>query len=47
MIYRNDNYKCIQIIQNAHDNSINGFIKLKDESIISYSDDKKIKKWKI
>ena len=46
-IYRKDNYECIQIIQNAHDNSINGFIELKDESIISYSDDKKIKKWKI
>jgi len=47
MIYRNDNYECIQIIQNAHDYSILGFVKLKDESIISYSNDKNIKKWKI
>ena len=46
-IYRNDNYECIQIIQNAHDKDILGFVELKDESIISYSDDNKIKKWKI
>ena len=46
MIFRNDNYDCIQIIQNAHDNSICGFVELKDESLISYSLDKKIKKWK-
>jgi len=44
-IYRNDNYECIQIIQNAHDGYINGFVELKDGSIISYSYDMKIKKW--
>ena len=44
-IYRNDNYECIQIIQNAHDDDINGFDELKDGSIVSYSDDKKIKIW--
>ena len=45
IIYRYDNYECIQIIQNAHDGYINGFVELKDESIISYSWDKKIKIW--
>ena len=44
-IYRNDNYECIQIIQNAHDNDIVGFVELKNESILSYSNDKKIKIW--
>ena len=44
-IYRNDNYECIQIIQNAHDNYISGFVELKDGSIVSYSNDNKIKIW--
>ena len=44
-IYRNDNYECIQTIQNAHDNYINGFIELKDCSIASFSKDKRIKIW--
>ena len=44
-IYRNDNYECIRVIQNAHDTDIRGFVELKDGSIISYSYDKKIKKW--
>ncbi len=44
-IYRNDNYECIQIIQNAHDDEINGFIELKDYSIASFSKDKRIKIW--
>ena len=44
-IYRNDNYECIQIIQNSHEDEINGFVELKDGSILSYSDDKKIKIW--
>ena len=45
IIYRNDNYESIQTIQNAHDHYIRGFIELKDGSIASYSDDKKIKIW--
>ena len=45
IIYRNDNYESIQTIQNAHDDNIRGFIELKDGSIASYSDDKKIKIW--
>jgi len=45
-VYRNDNYQCIKIIKNAHDNDINGFCELKDGSILSYSYDKKIKIWK-
>ena len=44
-IYRNDNYECIQIIQNAHDGDINGFVELKDGTIVSYSNDKRIKIW--
>ena len=44
-IYRNDNYECIQIIQNAHDDNILGFIELKDCSIASFSFDKRIKIW--
>ena len=45
MIYRNDNYKCIQIIKNAHDSDIFGFVELQDGRILSYSDDNKLKKW--
>ncbi len=41
----NDNYECIQTMQNAHDNDINGFIELKDCSIASFSNDKRIKIW--
>ena len=44
-IYRNDNYECIQIIENAHNNDIKGFIELKDGSIASFSKDKTIKIW--
>ena len=44
-IYRNDNYKCIQIIQNAHEKDINGFVELKNGLIVSYSYDNKIKMW--
>ena len=46
-VYRNDNYECIQIIQNAHDNYILGLVELKDGSILSYSWDKKIKIWNL
>ena len=42
-IYRNDNYKCIQEIKDAHNDSILGFIELKDGSIASFSFDKTIK----
>ena len=38
IIYRNDNYECIQTIKNAYkNNEIRGFIELKDGSIISCS----------
>ena len=44
MIYRCDNFKCIQIIKNAHDDfSINGFFELKNGSIVSLARDKTIK----
>ena len=44
-VYRNDNYECIQIIQNAHNDNILGFVELKDGAIASYFSDKKIKIW--
>ena len=44
-IYRNDNYECIQKIQNAHNDNIRGFIELQDGSIVSFSKDKTIKIW--
>ena len=37
MIYRNDNYECIQTIKDAHDDYIRDFIELKDGRIISCS----------
>ena len=37
MIYRNDNYECIQTIKDAHDDNIRDFIELKHGSIISCS----------
>ena len=37
IIYRNDNYECIQTIKDAHDKKIYGFIELKHGSIISCS----------
>ena len=45
-IYQNDNYECVQVIKNAHDDDIFGFVELKDKSIVSYSRDKKIKLWR-
>ena len=45
LVFRNDNYKCIQIIKNAHEDYIKGFIHLNNDFIISYSDDGKIKIW--
>ena len=43
----NSKLELINIIKNAHDNDINGFNILNDESIISYSDDRTVKIWKI
>ena len=44
-IYRKDNFECIKIINDAHNDFINGFIELKDSSIASYGIDKNIKIW--
>ncbi len=44
-IYRNDNYECIQEIEEAHNDDINGFIELQDGSIASFSWDETIKIW--
>ena len=46
MIHRNDNYECIKIIKDAHDDDINGFIESKYGKIISYSN-RIIKFWDI
>ena len=44
MIYRCDNFKCIQIIKNANDDfSINGFVELKNGCIVTFVRDKTIK----
>ena len=45
-VYRNDNFECIQTIENGHKEGINGFCELYDKSIISFSDDKTINLWK-
>ena len=44
IIYRNDNYECIQTIKNAHDDVIN-LIELKNKLIASSSNDKTLKIW--
>ena len=46
-IYRNDNYECIQEIKDAHNDSIRGFIELKDGSIASFSFDQTINIWSV
>ena len=45
IIYRNDNYECIEIIKDAHYDNICGFIELKNDLIASFSNDKTIKLW--
>ena len=44
-IYRNDNYECIQEINDTHNDEIKGFIELKDGSFASFSKDETIKIW--
>jgi len=44
-IYSIENLECIQIIENAHNNDIMGFIQLKNNSIISYSKDLTLGIW--
>jgi len=44
-IYRYDNYECIQIINDAHNDEIYGITELNDNSIVSYGYDKTIKIW--
>ena len=43
--YRSDNYECILKFNTAHNDSINGFIELKDGTIASFSRDSNIKIW--
>ena len=44
-IYRNDNYKLIQIIDNSHSKKITKINELTDDSIITSSYDRTIKTW--
>ena len=44
-IYNTNNYECIQIINNAHNDEIYGINKLKNDIIVSYGEDKIIKIW--
>ena len=46
-IYRSDNYECIKIIENAHDEYICGFIELTDNSICSFSINGIVKVWNL
>ena len=46
-IKNKDEYENIQIIKNAHNNSINKIIELKNENIITFSDDFSFKIWKL
>ena len=45
MIFRCDNYECLNIIKDAHIDSIKGFIELNDETIGSFSNDKTMIIW--
>ena len=36
-IYRNDNFECILTIQDAHFNTINGFIDINDDFVVSFT----------
>ena len=45
MVYRYDNYELIQNITNTYENEINGFIKLKNNTIVSYSKSGKVQVW--
>ena len=47
LIYSTDNYNCIQIINNAHENFINGFLLINNYLLLSYSDDCTIRIWEI
>ena len=44
-VYRSDNYELIQNIYDSHDDNINGFIRLNNETIASYSKDAFVKIW--
>ena len=46
-IYKIDNYECIKIIENAHNDIILGINKLKNHLIASYGEDRTIKIWSI
>ena len=43
--YRKDNYECIKIIKDAHNDEIYGIIELKEGIIASYGYEQTIKIW--
>ena len=45
IIYRSDNFQCIENISNAHKGEISGFVELKNELVGSFSSDKNLKIW--
>ena len=45
-IYKIDNYKKISVDERAHNADINGFVRLNDGRIITWSSDDRIKIWK-
>ena len=47
LIYRNDNYKHLSRIKNAHYNYILGFCQLKNGLVLSFSGDSTMKIWSI
>ena len=47
LIYKINNYECINVIKNAHLKIINGFVELKNGNIASFSDDGEIKIWSL
>ena len=46
-IYRNDNYKLIYMFEYKFEHFIKGFIKMKDNLILSYLDNGEILFWEI
>ena len=47
LIYSTENYNCIQIINEAQNSFINGFLLINNNQLLSYSDDFNINIWKI
>ncbi len=46
-IYSYESYECVQLIKNAHNGAIYGFVQLNNELFVSYGNDKIIRIWSI